>query len=67
MLVLWLRVELNEFQKIKGTFLLELSAVLRTVVTIKSIEKIEDVLTVKRKRRSLLRFKRDSESGSGYV
>lgn len=67
--MLWLRVDLVTFKTTKGEFLLQMSAILRTVVSIKLKNGIEDVssVEVQRKKRSVFRFKRDSGSGSGYV
>ena len=46
-----------------------MSVILRTVVTIRLKDGIEDIssVVVQRKRRSVLRLKRDSGSGSGYA
>lgn len=59
-------MEVDKFKQTKNEFLLRLSVILRTVVTIhvnlEGIEMIESVTI-----RQTTRFKRDSERTSGYV
>ena len=64
-MVLYLRVDLDTFEQIKGEFLLQLSAMLRTVCSVKLKNGVEDVssVVVQRKKRSVFRFKRDAERG----
>ena len=67
--MLWLRVDFDEFKREEGQFLLDLTVILRTVVLIKSVDRVDDINSNvnQRKRRSVFRFKRDSDSTTGYV
>ena len=67
--MLWLRKDINTFKRTKGEFLLELSAILRTVVSIRNINGEEDITSevVQRKKRSVFRFKRGADDETGYV
>ena len=67
--MLWLRMDFDYFNLVKGQFLLNLTVILRTVVSIRSVDRVEDINAdvSQRKRRSVFRFKRDSESTTGYV
>jgi hypothetical protein len=60
---------MNTFEKIKGEFLLELSAILRTVVSIRIKDGVEDITSevVQRKKRSVFRFRRGADDEEGYV
>ena len=62
-------MDLETFKQTKGKFLLDLSAILRTVVSIRVKDGVEDVRSavVGRKKRSVFRFKRDADGGTGYV
>jgi hypothetical protein len=58
---------MNTFEKIKGEFLLELSAILRTVVSIRIKDGVEDITSevVQRKKRSVFRFRRGADDEEG--
>lgn len=67
--MLWLRMDFDNFNREKGQFLLELTVILRTVVSIKSVDRVDDINSNvnQRKKRSVFRFKRDADGTTGYV
>lgn len=60
---------MDTFSEEKGAFLVNISAVLRAVVSIRLKNGVEDIssVVVQRKKRSVFRFKRESDDGTGYV